>query len=451
MDRTSPPVINGNITFKLPDEKKLKTANGIEVRFIKKDELPIINLNILIEAGSKLDPGEKQGLAYLTSLMIDEGAGEYDSIEFNKQINLLGSSFGISCDNDYFYISLLTLTEKFEQSLELVSLVLKQPKFGMEDFEREKKKLLNILLQAQNDPEDVAHKVFESKVYGTANKYGNSIPGSIESIEKITLEDVKNYYNGRIIKNKPVIIITGNIDETTLLNLLNEKFSFIISTETATETEYSIKTNPTKVFVVDKPDAPQTEIRIGHPVNHRNSPDYYARLLVNMILGGQFSSRLNANLREEKGLTYGVHSFFSYNKMGGYFCVSTSVDTEKTYEAVSEIINELNGMRKGISDSELEFAKSSVIKKYPLNFETYGQISGNMTNKFIYNLENDYFDTFTKRIKNTGNDEVLEAARNNLKPDSLVIVLVGNKDVIMKQIASFPGIPIEQFEAENQL
>jgi zinc protease len=137
--------------------------------------------------------------------------------------------------------------------------------------------------------------------------------------------------------------------------------------------------------------------------------------------------------------------------MGGYFCVSTSVDTEKTYEAVSEIINELNGMRKGISDSELEFAKSSVTKKYPLNFETYGQISGNMTNKFIYNLENDYFDTFTERIKNTGNDEVLEAARNNLKPASLVIVLVGNKDVIMKQIASFPGIAIEQFEAENQL
>lgn len=449
MDRTSPPVINGNISFKLPNEKKLKTANGIEVRFTQKNELPIIHLNILIEAGSKFDPEGKHGLAYLTSLMIDEGAGEYDSIEFNRQMNMLGSSLGISCDHDYFYISLLSLSDKFEKSLELMSLVLKKPKFRVEDFDREKKKLVNILLQAQNDPEDVAHKVFESKVYGTFNKYGNSIPGSIETIQKITLDDVKYYFDSRIIKNNLSVIVTGNIEDINLLKLLNRTFSFINSSESFSGVEYFTKANPTSIFIVDKPDAPQTEIRIGQPVNHRNHPDYYARQLMNLILGGQFSSRLNANLREKRGLTYGVRSFFGYNKKGGYFCVSASVDAEKTYEAVSEIINELHGMQKEISDSELEFAKSSIVKKYPLNFETYGQISSNMITKFIYNLESDYFNTYTERVKNSGADEVLQAARNNLKPDNLVIVLVGNKDVITKELVSFPGISIEHCDAKN--
>lgn len=442
MDRTSPPVINGNISFKLPNEKKLKTANGIEVRFTQKDELPIIHLNILIEAGSKFDPEGKHGLAYLTSLMIDEGAGEYDSIEFNRQMNMLGSSLGISCDHDYFYISLLSLSDKFEKSLELMSLVLKKPKFRVEDFDREKKKLVNILLQAQNDPEDVAHKVFESKVYGTFNKYGNSIPGSIETIQKITLDDVKYYFDSRIIKNNLSVIVTGNIEDINLLELLNGTFSFINSSESFSGVEYSTKANPTSIFIVDKPDAPQTEIRIGQPVNHRNHPDYYARQLMNLILGGQFSSRLNANLREKRGLTYGVRSFFGYNKMGGYFCVSASVDAEKTYEAVSEIINELNGMQKEISDSELEFAKSSIVKKYPLNFETYGQISGNMTTKLIYNLESSYFDTYIELIQKTDLYEVLEAARNNIKPDNLVIVLVGNKEMIGRQFTGLTGVSI---------
>jgi len=443
MDRTAPPVLNGDISFHLPKEKKLVTESGIDVHFIKKDELPIIQLNVLIEAGSKFDPEGKEGLAYLTSLMIDEGAGEYDSIEFNKQMNMLGSSLCISCDHDYCYFSLLSLTENFEKSIELMSLVLKQPRFGNEDFKREKKKLLNILLQAQNDPEDVVHKVFESKVYGTFNKYGNSIPGSIESIEKITLEDVKKYYDSNIIKKNPSIIVTGNIDETNLLKQLNEKFSFINSTENVTELEYSVKTNSTTVFVVDKSDAPQTEIRIGHPVNHRNNPDYYARLLMNLILGGQFSSRLNANLREKRGLTYGVRSFFSYNKQGGYFCVSASVDTAKTFEAVSEITEELNGIRNEITNTELEFAKSSVIKKYPLNFETYGQIASNMITKLVYNLGNNYFETYTERIKSIEVDEVLEAARSNIKPDNLVIVLVGNKEVISKQLTGLTGVSIQ--------
>jgi zinc protease len=224
---------------------------------------------------------------------------------------------------------------------------------------------------------------------------------------------------------------------------LNEKFSFINSTENVTELEYSVKTNSTTVFVVDKSDAPQTEIRIGHPVNHRNNPDYYARLLMNLILGGQFSSRLNANLREKRGLTYGVRSFFSYNKQGGYFCVSASVDTAKTFEAVSEIIEELNGIRNEITNTELEFAKSSVIKKYPLNFETYGQIASNMITKLVYNLGNNYFETYTERIKSIDVDEVLEAARSNIKPDNLVIVLVGNKEVISKQLTGLTGVSIQ--------
>jgi zinc protease len=434
LNRSIKPSPSADISFKMYPLENFSLDNAIEIYFIKKDELPIIRMSVIINAGSRLDKIGGKGTANLLAMCIDEGAGKYNALELSDQFDLLGTQLSIYCNSDHLLITLQVLKENFDESLRLLNLIMNEPQFKVENFEREKRKILTRLRQLSDDPDYLANTSFESLLLGKENPYSFPSLGIEKDIDNITNEQIKSFYSQIISPNNSFIVVVGDISTNDLKSKLNGAFSNWDRGKS--DLQFVIKKNNDKksVYIVDKKDSVQTEIRIGHHTNGRNSPDYFNKHILNTILGGQFTSRINLNLREKHGYTYGAGSIFNYYKDSAYFEVSTSVGINNTVNSMQEILNELDNIRQGVTEKELNFAKSSITRKFPLNFETHRQIASNVIGKIIYNLPEDYFETYINKINLVTINDVNKAATENIFPDLATIVLVGDKDKISDQL-----------------
>lgn len=431
LNRAVKPEPSIDLSYVLPEVETFKLKNALDVLLVRRENLPIIRFNLVVNSGSKLDPVGKKGLANLFAMMIDEGAGEYNGLELMDEFDTIGSNFDASCNNDGVYFGLRTLTENLDRSLELFSMIIKEPHFDEVSFAREKRKLLIRLLQLKDDSEEIASSVFEYIVFGTSDPYAYPVTGYESDVNNIKLADIKDFYSTYFYPNNSALIVVGDINredlEVKLNKALKEWEPKVLKFE---EPDFIIDKHK-GIYLIHKPDAVQSEIRIGHISEKRNRHDYFPRTLLNTILGGQFSSRINLNLRESKGYTYGAFSRFNYYKDGAYFYVTTSVSVENTVNAANEILNELNNIKSGVTESELEFAKRSTIRKFPSNFETNRQIAFNLTTKYLYNLADDYFLTYPDHVRDTSIDSVNKCAIDHIHPEELIILLTGNKDKII--------------------
>lgn len=447
INRNVAPKESEKIDFQIPEIKVLKTENNLEIYFVKKDKLPIVFSFASCFAGSKNDPLDKKGLAYLTSLLIDEGAGQFDSLQLSDEFEKLGSVFSTSVQHDSNDFSLLSLKENFERSFFLLSQILTKPHFEQKDFEREKKKLLDRILQLKDDASYVASSIFERIIFKNSF-YELPEFGFANTVQNISNEDVVNFYQNNFAKNKIKLFVVGNIEESELLQIVESNLSDL-KEKSDVDNKFIIPNLSKKTFfLIDKKDSPQSEIRIGHLAKKRNAEDYYPTRIMNTILGGQFSSRINLNLRENKGYTYGASSSFGYYKEAGIFEVNTAVNIENTANAIREIFYELDAIRKNISDKEIDFAKSYLIKQFPSKFETYSQIEKNVESLVVHSLPLDELKTYQNKIEAVPNEEVITAARNNIFPDKLVIVIVGDKDKISQQLKNEFGV--DAIELDNE-
>lgn len=447
INRNVAPKESEKIDFQIPEIKVLKTENNLEIYFVKKDKLPIVFSFASCFAGSKNDPLDKKGLAYLTSLLIDEGAGQFDSLQLSDEFEKLGSVFSTSVQHDSNDFSLLSLKENFERSFFLLSQILTKPHFEQKDFEREKKKLLDRILQLKDDASYVASSIFERIIFKNSF-YELPEFGFANTVQNISNEDVVNFYQNNFAKNKIKLFVVGNIEESELLQIVESNLSDL-KEKSDVDNKFIIPNLSKKTFfLIDKKDSPQSEIRIGHLAKKRNAEDYYPTRIMNTILGGQFSSRINLNLRENKGYTYGASSSFGYYKEAGIFEVNTAVNIENTASAIREIFYELDAIRKNISDKEIDFAKSYLIKQFPSKFETYSQIEKNVESLVVHSLPLDELKTYQNKIEAVPNEEVITAARNNIFPDKLVIVIVGDKDKISQQLKNEFGV--DAIELDNE-
>jgi zinc protease len=370
IDRSIKPISTEEISFSLPGIEKFTLNNNLEVFFIKKTNLPILQFNLLINAGSFLDPINKKGLSNLFSMAVDEGAGKYNSLQLSDEFDFLGSNFSVSSDEDNAYFSLQTLKENVDKSLELFSTVIKTPHFNENDFKREQRKVITHILQLQDEPDEIADLVFDQIIFGKSNPYSSPIVGYDKDVKNISADDIKTFYSNYILPNNSKLIVVGNILKEELLNKLEFYFNDWTSKEMSISISFPKINCNKKIFLFDKKGSVQSEIRIGHHAPKRNEDDFFPKTILNNILGGQFTSRINLNLREKKGYTYGAHSRFNYLKESAYFLASTSVGVENTGNAVREIMNELEGIKAGVNNEELDFAKSFLIRKFPSNFET---------------------------------------------------------------------------------
>jgi zinc protease len=434
IDRTLKPPIISEISYKGPNCDSFILDNNLDVHFVKKETLPIIRANIVINAGSVLEPTDKKGISNLLARCIDEGAGKYDSLELSEQFDLLGAQFSIHNNSDTIQISLQSLNENFYKALKLVAMILSEPHFKQKDFEREKRITLTKLKQLNDDPDYLANTSFKYHLFGEHNPYAFPTIGMNKDITRIINKDIVSHYSAFMQPGNAFMIVVGDVSKIGLNKNLNKIFSSWSSNHADTRFDSTEKSDEKVVYIFDKKDSVQTEIRVGHHAKGRNAEDYFAKHMVNTILGGQFTSRINLNLREKHGYTYGAGSNFNYYKNNAYFVVSTSVGIENTANALSEIFKEVEGLSDGITDKELEFAKSSIIRKFPLNFETYGQIASNFIGKVIYDLPEDYFDSYFDNINSVTIEDVNNAAANNISPKQATTVLVGDKSKIVSQL-----------------
>ena len=434
VNREIKPLPNEEIEFSLPGIQSFVLDNKLKVFFVQKNDLPILQLNVVVNSGSKFDPVDKKGLANLTAMVIDEGAGDYNALELSDEFDTLGSHFNVGASEDNIFLSLQTLKENFKRSLDLFSSVVIKPHFNEKDFDREKRKVLIKLMQLKDEPDQIADAAYEYLVFGKENPYSSITLGEEKSVSNISNEDVKLFYNLNFKPDNSALVVVGdsNIDE------LKENFNlFLVKWKPENAASFQpnkTARNKTQIFLVNKKGSVQSEIRIGHLSSERNEKDYYSKILLNNILGGQFSSRINLNLRENKGYTYGASSRFTYYKNAAHFTVSTSVGSENTVNAVKEIFNELYSIRNGVEPKELEFAKSSTIRRFPSNFETNKQIASNLTAKYIFSLPDDYFNNYIEKIKSVPLEEVNRAAEENIFPEEAVVLIVGDKNKIMHQL-----------------
>ncbi len=428
LNRNIRPPRKDGIIFKLPEIERFSLSNGLKIIFIKKDKLPIVQMNFVFNAGSKFDFAGKKGLANLLSMLIDEGAGNYNSLQLSDEFDKLGTHFNVYVSEDNLFFSLQTLSENFKRSAELASMVLMNPHLDNNDFERERRKIITRIIQLKDEPDEIADIVFGRALYGDRNPYAFPAFGYQKDLESISIEDIKKFYSDFIHPRNGSVIVVGDISKNDLQSYLTQLFSAWRPKQLMEYNLSPAKEDKPELFLVDKKDSVQSEIRIGHLASRRNEKDYYPKTLMNMILGGQFTSRINLNLREKNGYTYGATSRFNYFQESAFFSVSTSVNSDNTASAVKEIISELNGIKAGIKDDELEFAKSSIIRKFPSNFETYRQIASNLSASVIHSLPDDYFNKYIENIESVDLKRINDISAKSINTDILKIIIVGDKN-----------------------
>ncbi|OGU72815.1 MAG: hypothetical protein A2V93_06675 [Ignavibacteria bacterium RBG_16_34_14] len=443
------PLPSEEIKFILPVINEFVTKEGLKILFVEKNKLPIVQVLLLCNAGSIYDTPEKEGLANLTAMMLDEGAGEFDALQLSDEIDMLGSHLSIRIDEDNIFVSLQTLKENLERSFELFSKIITKPLLNEKDFQREQRKALTRIIQRKDNPDDIADTIFGYNLYGKDNPYSHINLGNENSVKQLTIENVKYFYSTFFRPNNSVLIVVGDISKEELKKILDKYLNDWKSTELETKSIPEPKRKGSIILLCNKENAMQSEIRIGHFSSKRNEGNYFARHLLNTILGGQFSSRINLNLREDKGYTYGAFSRFGYFKHQAHFYVSTSVSTENTGNAIGEILYELKKIRDGVTTVELNFAKSSLIRKFPSNFETYSQIASNLTGKAIFSLPDDYFNTYPDNIRKVTQDEINETAIKEILSEETLIAIVGDKNKILDQLKEFPNSVLVEVDSEG--
>ncbi len=427
LDRKIKPTTEKTIKFDPPSLSVFSLSNGLSVYFVQKNELPIIRINLLLYSGSRVDPEKLKGLANLTSMCIDEGAGGMTAVELADEFEMLGTHISVGADDDIIQLSMQVLSGNFEPAFSLFSKVLLTPNLFEKEYDQEKRKLITTLLQLKDDPDYLADTSFEHIIFGNTNPYANPTLGTKETINNISLENLKAFYKNNFSPKNSSLIVVGNINESELKSKLENQLG-------AWKTKYDnlvfndVKTTLNKdIIIVNKPGSVQTEIRIGYVIGRRNKENYFQRLLLNTILGGQFSSRINLNLREKHGYTYGAHSRIGYYQHSGFFQVSTSVGIENSVKALEQIFIELNEIRNGVSKVEVDFAKDTITKRFPLGFETYGQISQNIKTLLLHKLDYSYLDEYISRIKEVERNKINNEATVCIKPDEMAVVLVCDK------------------------
>ncbi len=449
VNRKEKPLPSGEIEFTLPEIKEFATSNNLKVFHVKKDKLPLVQFLLLTNAGSIYDPEEKRGLAGLTAMMLDEGAGEMDALQLSEEIDMLGSHLSVRIDEDNIFISLQTLKENVDKSFNILSKIITEPNLDEIDFKREQRKAITRIIQRKDNPDDVADSIFDYNLYGKDNPYAHLYTGNQNSVNSISVDDVRNYYKNFFIPDNSVLIVVGDISHDELKNVLDK---YLINWKSGTSELKDIpepRRKGSKIIVCHKENAMQSEIRVGHLSSKRHEGNFFAKHLLNTILGGQFSSRINLNLREDKGYTYGAFSRFNYFKHQAHFYVSTSVSTENTGNAIEQILAELKRIREGVTKEELEFAKYSIIRKFPANFETYSQIATNLSGRAIFSLPSDYFNTYIDNINNVTAEEVNQAAINEILTEEALITVVGDKKKISEQLMKFPNSVIVEVDEEG--
>jgi zinc protease len=434
-DRTTEPSAGPAPEVKVPEVWKATLANGIQVYGIENKELPLVELSLVINGGALQDKLTLPGVAGMVASVLPQGTKNKTPEELEEDIELLGSSINMGAGREEMTVSASALSRNFVKTTDLLKEMLLEPRWDTSEFALAQTRTKNTIIQSEAQPRIVASLLFNKLLYGTDNIFGYSIRGTRESIGKITLEDLKNYYNSNFSPSATKILVAGNVTKEQVLAALKPLENEWKPKEVALNS-YTVPKGPEKseIYFVDVPGSRQSVIDVGYLALSRNDPDYVKADFVNYKLGGAFSAILNQILREEKGYTYGAQSFFQEMKIKAPFVAATSVRTDATFESVKIIKDEMEKYRNGVSEKDLQFIKNAMILSNALRFETNESLVGMLSTMSKYGLPADYIKQEETVIKNMTVEDSKAIADKYIVPDKMYYVIVGDAATQLKPL-----------------
>ncbi|HJZ73222.1 MAG TPA: pitrilysin family protein [Vicinamibacterales bacterium] len=431
-DRTHPPQPGPPAALRLPAIQKQKLSNGLPVWVVENHKVPVAQVNLVVFSGTADDPPGKYGVASFAAAMLEEGAGSRSALEIADAVDYLGADLGAATTSDLTAVRLHVPVERLSDALPIMADVALRPTFPRDELDRRRQQRLTDLLQGRDDPATIAAVAFARVVYGKGHRYGTPQMGSAETIKTFTPDDLRGFYVSAFRPENATLLAVGDFNAATLVPLLERQFGSWKGAGTAAP-EKLAATEPIKerqIYLVDTPGAPQSQIRIGSVGVPRSTPDYFPITVMNTVLGGSFTSRLNNNLREVHGYAYGAGSAFDMRLGPGPFAASAGVQTDKTAEALKEFFNELNGILKPVPAEELARAKNYVSLRYPSAFETTGDVARRLEDALVYHLPDDYFSKYVQSIQAVATDDIQRVAQKYIQPDKVAVVVVGDLKTI---------------------
>jgi zinc protease len=434
IDRTVMPPVGPDPEVTIPTPWSGSLSNGIKISGIKQSELPMVQYTLVIDGGHSLDKVEKAGVANLVATMLNEGTKNKTPEQLEDAIGLLGASIRVSSGNEDMSIDVNTLSKNFEKTISLVEEILLEPRWDEEQFALAKSRIVNNLKRNAANPSFLASITLNNLIYGD-NILAIDASGTESTVETITMDDLKEFYNKNISPSIARFLVVGDVDQMrvqTALASLNQKWQ----PKEVTIPEIKVPGPPDKsqIYFVDVPGAKQSVISIGTPSLPRTNPDFYPATVANYKLGGSFNGMFNLILREEKGFTYGARSNFSGSKNYGSFIASSMVRTNSTLESVTIFKTEMEKYRTSIPQEYVEFTKSSLLKGNALRFETLYGLLGMLNTMTSYNLPADYIKQEEAFVKGLTVEKELELAKKYIDPSKMYYVVVGDAKTQLKPL-----------------
>jgi zinc protease len=433
--RKDAPKAGAASALRLPVPEKFKLSNGLTVLYSERPGLPLVAANLVLHAGSGVNPADRPGLASMTARMLQQGTATRSALQIADRAADLGATLNSGAGRDTTGISTRSLSRNFADALELLADVALHPSFPQSEIERVRSERLTAIVQEKDEPFSLAGRVLDAALYGPKHAYGYPDSGTTESVKGISRDDLERFWKQNYFPDDAALVVTGNIKLATLKPLLEKYFGAWKPGRPALAAMGSPETTDAKVILVDRPGAPQTTLVCFSMGLARSTPDYVQVEVMNTDLGGLFSSRINMNLREAHGYTYGAGSVFNYHRAPGPFIVYSDVRTDVTAPASTEMFNELRRMRDTqLTTEEMALSKDSIARSLPGRFERGTEAAASFADLFTYDLPLDYYSKLPERINAVTIEQVQAAAQKYIHPEKMIVLAVGDRAKIEEEM-----------------
>ena len=427
-DRSKEPEPGAIRDYTFPAVHRRRTANGVTSVVAKSGDLPLITAHVVIDAGTATERPGEEGIALLTASSLEGGTVTRSGSEIAWALEELGLELTAWTTWDATHVRVTATTANIEPALTLLAEIVRSPAFAIEEVDRLRDEQLADIMQRSTEPRALADDMAGRFIYSEDSVYSRTTYGDPERVRSFTAQDVRSFHVARFTPAATAVLLVGDIDEKQGHAMIDRAFGDWTG-PAAGSADVRVAPGPshTTVFLVDRPGSVQSELRVGHVGVPRSHPDYFAIAVMNALLGGAFTSRLNLTLREKHGFTYGVRSGFAHRRGPGPFIVSTAVATDVTARAIEETLREIRELvAGGPTDDEVRHARDFIAGVFPLQLQTTEELAAKIAELVTYDLPDDYFDSYRRRILAVTTQDAARVAGEHIQPDELAIVVVGD-------------------------
>jgi zinc protease len=431
-------------SFDFPPVHADVSENGLRIRSVQVGRLPVVTAMVVLDAGEGGLDDSRAGLAVLTGDSLEGGTAKRSGVELAEALEAIGAGLSVGSGWDSTTVSLSCMADRLDDAMGLLAEVLIEPAFPDDEVERIRGQRLAAIRQREMDPVGIATTASRRLTYAEGVPYGRPLGGTVESVGPFSPGCAAGFVEAQYRPKGSGIVVVGDVDARQVRSLVETHFgAWAGEAELQPQIDAEPRTRERGIVVIERADAVQSEIRIGHVGQARSTPHYFPLRVLNTVLGGAFTSRLNLNLREEHGFTYGVRSRFLVRRGAGPWCVSTAVGTDVTADAVREAVAEITTLvAKGPTEEEVGAARDYLAGAFPLQLETTGQIASRIAELLIYDLPDDYYGDYRDRIRGVTLEEAREAARQCIRPDEMTVVVGGHPGEIQAPLEKLGWGPV---------